>query len=95
MDSVFHLEVIEPNFEFVLCGTAGIAQISAFADPFFQAAVVEQLQLLVDDERHDIVFQALLEEKQPPDPAVAVLKGMDTLETVMEIQQVVKGLFFV
>ena len=37
--------------------------------------------------------QALFEQQQAPYAAVAALKGVNALELVMEIQQIVEGLF--
>ena len=62
--------------------------------PFLQAAIIIQLEFLVDDERYHVIPQAFFKEKQPPDSAVAVLKRVDPLEAVMKVQQVVKRLLF-
>ena len=39
---------------------AGIGQIAFFVIPFLQSTVIEHLQIVLNDERNDIVFQALL-----------------------------------
>ena len=51
-------EIIEKLFEFVLCGEAGVAQISALVFPLVQAAVVEHFQFFVYDERYDMVLKS-------------------------------------
>ena len=43
---------------------AGIGQIALFVVPFLQSTVIEHLQIVLNDERNDIVFQAFLEHKQ-------------------------------
>ena len=49
-------EIIEKLFEFILCGEAGVAQISALVFPLVQAAIVEHFQFFVNDERYDVVM---------------------------------------
>ena len=61
LNSIFDLEIIEVYFEFILCRQAGVAQIPTLIRPFFQATVVEQFQLLINDEGDDIVHQAVFE----------------------------------
>ena len=56
----------------VLCRKAGITQIAALVRPLLQAAVVEHLDVVLDDKRHDVAPQAFFEKEQAPDSAVAV-----------------------
>ena len=65
-------EIIQIRFILVLCGQAGISQIALFVVPFLQSTVVEHLQIVLYDERNDIVFQALLKHDQPAHTTVAV-----------------------
>ena len=45
--------------------------------PFFEATVVEQFQVVLNDEWHNIVLQALLKEDQATYTAISVLKRMN------------------
>ena len=45
---------------------------------------------VVNDEGYDPEAAALLEQDQPPDTSVAVLKRMDALETNVDVKQVLK-----
>ena len=65
---IFHFEsrlicnskIIQIRLILVLCGQAGISQISFFIVPFFQSTIIEHLQIILDDKRNDIIFQAFL-----------------------------------
>ena len=59
--------------------------------PVFQTVVIKQLNALVDDERHDVKPQALLEHNEPPDAAVSVLERVYLLEPRVEFHDVLKG----
>ena len=54
----------------VLCGEAGVAEVSGFAVVEVEAAVVEIAMLGVDDERDDVVAQAFAEEDEAADAEV-------------------------
>lgn len=60
--SIFYLKIVKIQFEFILCRKTGITQITAFAFPFFQPAIVKQFQFFVNDKRHDIILQTLFEK---------------------------------
>ncbi len=77
--------------EFVLGCQTGIAQVSALFFPFFQTAVVEEFEIIINNKRHNSVSQAFFKQKQPADSAVSVLERMNTLEPVMKVQKVVKA----
>ena len=70
---------------------AGVAEIAALGFPVLKAAVVEGLQIVRDDEGNNTGSQAFLEKQQAADAAVAVLEGVDALEAVVEVQQIVEG----
>ena len=74
----------------VLGGQAGIRQIAGFRLPFANAAVIKHFQIVGDDKRNDIVFQTFLEQNQPADAAVSILKRMDGFKLNMEIQKIAK-----
>ncbi len=84
-------EIVQILLKSILCGQAGITQIASLVFPLFQAAVVEHLDVVLNDKRHDAIPQTFFEKKQAPDSTVAVLERMDTLKAVVKIKQVVKG----
>lgn len=61
--SIFYLKIVKIQFEFILRRKTGITQITAFAFPFFQPAIVKQFQFFVNDKRHDIILQTLFEKQ--------------------------------
>ena len=73
-------------------GEAGVHEETFFVIPFFEAAVVEQLQVILDNEGNDIVLQTLFKEDQAAYAAISVLEGMDAFEGHMEGYDVLKGL---
>lgn len=75
----------------VLRRQAGVCKILRYSRPFAQASVVEHLQFVGDDERYNAVTEAFLEHYKTPYAPVAVLKRMDGLKPVVEIQYVFKG----
>ena len=86
-------EIFQILFKPILRGKAGVAEIAFFICPLVQSSVIKQLQIIVDDKRHDIVAQTFLEQNQPSDSAVSVLERVDALELIVKIQQLVKALF--
>ena len=90
--SVFirYSEIIQVFLEGILCRQAGVGQIAFFPVPLLQSAVIEHFYAVLNNKRHDIVFQAFLEQDQPPDTPVAVLKGMDALKPHMERKDIFK-----
>ena len=66
-----------------------------FVVPFLQSTIIEHLQIVLNDERNNIVFQALLKHDQSlPTMTVSILKWMNPLKLHMEVQNILKGLFF-
>lgn len=85
-------EVVEQRLVVVLCRKAGVAQILTHGGPLLQASVVEHLEVVGDDERNDASRQTLLEHHKSSDTAVAVLKRVDALETLVQVEDVVECL---
>ena len=75
----------------VLEGPEGLSQEPRLPLVLVQTPVVEGLGRVEHDEGHDAVVQALLEHEDPPHSTVAVLKGVDGLEAMVEVGDVVKG----
>lgn len=84
-------EIVQILLKPVLRRKAGITQVAALVLPLLQAPVVEHLDVVLDDKRHDVVPQAFFEKEQAPDSAVAVLERMDALKAVVKVKQIVKG----
>ena len=57
-----------------------------------ETPIVEQLEIVRNNERHDVVPQALLEEQKPPDTAISILKRMNGFKGIVEFQQVFQRL---
>lgn len=55
-----------------------------------QTAVVEHLEVVGDDEGNDAGRQTLLEYHESSNPAVAILKRVDALETLVQVENVVE-----
>lgn len=51
-------KIIQIRLIFILFRQAGIYEIAPFTIPFFQSAVIEHLQIIFNDKRNHIVFQA-------------------------------------
>ena len=47
-------------------------QITFLIVPLFQSTVVEHLQIVLDNERHDIIFQTFLKHNQSAYTAVSI-----------------------
>lgn len=85
-------KVIQIRLKAVLGGEAGVHEEAFFSIPFFEAAVVEQLQVILDNEGDNIILQTLFKEDQAAYTIVSVLEGMDAFESHMEGYDVLKGL---
>jgi hypothetical protein len=49
-------EIFQVSLESILGGEAGVHKKAFFVIPFFEATVVEQLQVILNDEGHNIVL---------------------------------------
>ena len=79
---IFHFEsrlicnskIIQICLILILCGQTGICQITFLIVPLFQSTVVEHLQIVLDNERHDIIFQTFLKHNQSAYTAVSIMQ---------------------
>lgn len=62
--------------------------------PVGEASVVEGFEEICDDKGDDVVREAFFEHDETADTAVAILEGVNALECVVEVQNIIKGLFF-
>ena len=79
-------KIVQILLKSVLRRKAGISQAVSLVLPFLQATVVEYLDVVLDDKRHDVVTQAFFEMEQSPDSAVAVLERVNSLKAVVEME---------
>lgn len=85
-------EIVQINFESVLCGKAGIHQVPVFVVPLVQSTIVEHLQVILNDKRYDVVFEAFFEENQSSDATIAILKWVDAFKLIMESNDFFQGM---
>ena len=78
----------------VLCGQAGVAQVSVSVAPVLHSAIVVESQLLGDDERNVAALQALPKHQQPPDTTIPFLKWVNAFKLYMKIQNAIELYFF-
>ena len=76
-------------------GEAGVGQEAVDVAPLLQTAIVEKLEVVCDDERHNVVCQTLLEHQQTSHTTVAVLERMNLLEAHVKIEDVIQRLSLV
>ena len=86
------------GFEAVLGFHHHVHQFVVVVVPFFDATKVAGAALIVNDEGHNVVAQALLEHKQSANTPVTVLEGEYLLKADVEVQNVIAldvGLLFI
>ena len=86
----FDPKIVQDCLEVILHQQAGVSQITGHFVPLFQPAVIKIFMPVVDDEGDDPETKAFLKKDQSADAPVAVLKGMDALETNMKVKQILK-----
>ena len=62
---IFDLKIVQYSLEIILHQQAGITQITGHSMPLLQAAIIEHLMAVIDDEGYDPEVQTLLEENVP------------------------------
>ena len=87
-------KVIQIRFIFILCGQTGICQIAFFRFSTLSAHDNKTFQVILNDKRNDIVFDAFLEHNQSAHTTVTILELMNSLKFHMEVQDILKSLFF-
>ena len=85
-------KIVKHLLKTILREAAGVTEVAALGFPVLEAAVVEGFEVVRDNKGDDASSQAFFEQQQAADTAVAVLEGMDALEAVVEIQQIVESL---
>jgi hypothetical protein len=73
-----------------LCREARVGEVIVNVSPLAQSAIIEELEVVGDDERHDVTGQTLLEHEQSPHSTVAVLERMDALESYVEVENLLQ-----
>lgn len=92
--SEFDPEFTQPYFKIILGGEAGVAEVAGELGPVGEASVVEDLEGICDDKGDNVVREAFFEHDETPDTAVAILEGVNALECVVEVQNIIEGLLF-
>ena len=87
----FYSKVIQIYLEPILGGQTGIPKISFLVSPFLQATVIEHLPIIPDNKRYDSVPKAFFEQDQSPYASISILKRMNRLKPIVEVQQVIEG----
>ena len=59
---VWYSKIVQILLKSVLRRKACISQVASLVLPFLQATVVEHLDVVLDDKRHDVVTQAFFEK---------------------------------
>ena len=82
------------GFVLILRCEAGVCEVTIDVTPFAEAAIIEELQIVCDDEGDDGVGEAFLEHDEATHTAIAILEGMNLLEADVEVEDVFEGLLF-
>lgn len=90
--SILNLKIVQQGFVVVLCGQAGVHEVAVKMAPFPEPSVVEEFEIFGDDERHDSVCETLFEHHQPSHTTVPVLEGMNGLELLVKVDNVLQCL---
>src|SRR5699024_1532678 len=61
---IWDSEIVQIRLISILCGQASICQIPFFIVPLFQSAIIEQFQIILNDKRNNIIFQAFFKHNQ-------------------------------
>ena len=85
-------EIVQEGFVLILGGEAGVCEVTIDVAPFTEAAIVEELEIVCDDERDYGVGEAFLEHDEATHTAIAILERMNLLEADVEIEDVFEGL---
>lgn len=77
---------VDPGLEASLCFEAGREQGGSIHVPFADAFEILRAPLVIEDERRDLMAQALFEHEQPADASIAIREGADAFKAHMEVQ---------
>lgn len=69
---IFNPKIIQIRLILILCCQTGIGQITFFVVPFLQSTIIEQLQIILNNERNNIVFQTLLKHNQSAHASITI-----------------------
>ena len=90
VDAEFAHEVAEV----VLSREDSVSQVAGDARPVGKSAIIKEFKFFCDDEGHDVVCEAFFKHDEASDAAVAILKGVDALKTMVEGYDIVERLLF-
>ena len=89
-ESILDLEIVEYRLVVVLCCQTGVRKILPNFRPALKTAIIKHLQVVRNDERYDTVSQTLLEYYEPSHTPVAVLKRVDHLKALVQIEDILQ-----
>ena len=76
---ILHPEIIKQRLVIVLRSQASVKQITTHPSPLLLSALIEHLQFVGNNKRHNTVGKTLLEHHKTPYSSVAILERMDDL----------------
>ena len=82
----------QEGFVLILGCEASVCQVAIHVAPFAEAAIIEELEVIGDDERDEVISEAFLEHDEATHASVAILERMNLLEADMEIKNVFERL---
>ena len=62
--------------------------------PFVKPAIIEHLQVILDNKRDNVVFKTFLEKDKSANTPVAVLKRMYCFKSIMKVYDFFKRMLF-
>ena len=92
VESVRDPEIVEQTLVVVLRRQTGISQITFEMVPFVKTAIVKHLEIIGNDKRDNPVGKTLFKHHQTPHPTVTILKRMNRLKTLMEVEYIFQRL---
>lgn len=93
-DLIFNVKKLKHAFCGILSIITGADQVSRIGQVFSQTTIIEVFFSVLYDKGDELMVEAFLKGNQPADTAIPILKGMDALESEMEINDLFEGDFF-
>ena len=83
-------KIIHYLFKIILCGQAGVHQVTGFFLPSLQSPVIKEFNFVCNDKRYNLIAQTFFKQKKSADSSVAILKRVDFFKLYMKINQIMK-----
>lgn len=85
---MWNVKHIQQSNECILSVQTGVCQPAFLVSPLGQPAVIESLFAVLNDERDNVVVQALLQSNQSANSAVSILERVDVFKLSMECDHI-------